>query len=974
MKKIIIWGLITLNSISSVFSQNLENPVGDNTQTGIIRGHVIDENTGKSVYGADIVMGNAKAESDIDGKFELINAPGTYELKITLNNYAYLNLTDIIVKNGETNALGDIRLTPKTESIGAVNISVKRMQNTESALLTSKRMAPNLIDGISAGSFKRIGDGDAASAMKRVTGVSIEGGKYVYVRGLGDRYTKTTMNGMDIPGLDPDRNSIQMDLFPTAVIDNIVVAKTFTADLPADFTGGIVDLATKDFPSKKSFNVSFGLGYNPSMHLQSDYLDYDGGSTDFLGFDDGTRKNPTQTYRQIPSIVDALSNPIKAQEFYQINRNFNKNLGTTEKTSPVNFDFGISFANTKKINRKYTLGYQSSLSYKNQTDFFRDAQFNLYAKQNETSKNELIPFERQTGNFGVNNVILGYLGSIALKSKNDKFRFNLLHIQNGESKAGRFFFRNSLQGAEWDAQQYNLEFNQRSLTNAFLSGKHTRDRGKWEVEWKVAPTLSTMYDPDIRFTRIRVPDLTISSEAGFPQRIWRSLQEYNVANRLDFTRKTRISGMKSTIKFGAAYTFKYRDYSIESYQIQGGFDGFDDPQLIMMDQNLISASNQNGFYYTADFVDGQGYRNNPNAFTGSVNYAASYISGDIDFTKKLKVIGGLRGEMYQQFYSGINQNGDELNNKEVMNHLRLFPTLNMVYRLKRKTNLRASYTQTTARPSFKELSYAQILDPITGRSFQGGLFSESVNIVDQNGQVQNLLLWNGNLRPTTINNFDLRFETFFKRADMVSVGVFYKTMKDPIEIVQYMADNNAYQPRNVGNATILGAEFELRQNLEIVHSALKRFNFNTNVTVTQSEISINEAEFLSRTFGARDGQTISRKRTMAGQAPYIINGGIGYQSRTKLFEAGMYYNVQGPTLQFVGYANRADVFTVPFHSLNFSASGKFGYKNRMNLALKVSNLLNDKREQIFSSYQAQQEFFQQLAPGTTISVKFSYSM
>ncbi|MDG1747397.1 MAG: TonB-dependent receptor plug domain-containing protein [Bacteroidia bacterium] len=972
MKKIILYCFLYLTAASPVFAQIMEADTKDGL--GTVRGRIIDDKTGKSVYGAEIQLLNSSIESDVDGKFELKAAAGTHNLTISLANYADLNLTDVVVTLGEVTTIGDVRLSPVTESMTAVKISVKRMQNTESALLTSKRMAPNMIDGISAASFKRIGDGDAASAMKRVTGVSIEGGKYVYVRGLGDRYTKTTMNGVDIPGLDPDRNSIQMDLFPTAVIDNIVVAKTFTADMPADFTGGIVDLATKDFPSKKSFNVSFGLGYNPAMHLQSDYLDYEGSSTDFLGFDNGKRRNPTKGLNQIPSVVDAVSGNSLADEFYRINGDFDKNLGTTEKTSPVNFDFGISFANTKKLNRKYTLGYQSSLSYKNQTDFFRDAQFNLYAKQNETSQTELIPFERQTGNYGVNNVILGYLGSIALKSKSDKFRFNILHIQNGESKAGKFFFRNSLQGANWDAQQYNLEFNQRSLTNAFLSGKHTRDRGNWEVEWKVAPTLSTMYDPDVRFTRIRVPDLTISSEAGFPQRIWRSLQEYNVANRLDITRKTRLSGFKTTLKFGAAYTFKYRDYSIESYQIQGGFDGFEDPQIIMLDQNLMSSTNRDGFYYTADFVDGRGFRNNPNAFKGSVNYAATYLSGDVDFTKDFKLIAGLRGEMYQQFYSGINQNGDELNNQEVMNHLRLFPTVNMVYRLKRKTNLRASFTQTTARPSFKELSFAQILDPITGRSFQGGLFSESVNIVDENGQSQNLLLWNGDLRPTNINNFDLRFETFMKRSDMLSVGVFYKSMTNPIEIVQYMADNNAYQPRNVGNATILGAEFELRKNLEVVHSALKYFSFNTNVTVTQSEISINLAEFLSRTFGARDGQTISRKRAMAGQAPYIVNGGLGYQSRTKLFEAGVYYNVQGPTLQFVGYSNRADVFTVPFHSLNLTASGKFGYKNRMNLALKVSNLLNDKREQIFSSYQANSEFFQQLAPGTTVSVKFSYSM
>ncbi len=313
MKKIILYCILSLTT-TTLFAQTIE--ADSKGGFGTVRGRIIDDKTGKSVYGAEIQLLKSSIESDVDGKFELKAAVGTYNLSISLANYADLNLTDIVVKIGEVTTIGDVRLSPVTESMTAVRISVKRMQNTESALLTSKRMAPNLIDGISAASFKRIGDGDAASAMKRVTGVSIEGGKYVYVRGLGDRYTKTTMNGVDIPGLDPDRNSIQMDLFPTAVIDNIVVSKTFTADMPADFTGGIVDLATKDFPSKKSFNVSFGLGYNPAMHLQSDYLDYEGSSTDFLGFDNGKRRNPTKGLNQIPSVVDAVGGNTLAEEFF----------------------------------------------------------------------------------------------------------------------------------------------------------------------------------------------------------------------------------------------------------------------------------------------------------------------------------------------------------------------------------------------------------------------------------------------------------------------------------------------------------------------------------------------------------------------------------------------------------------------------------------------------------------------------------
>lgn len=938
----------------------------------IIRGRIIDNTNGKAVYGADLTLNEQNTTSDIDGKFEFSVPTGTYSLNIQYGGFADLTVSDIEALGTLIN-LGDLRISPQTESMGQVNVSVKRMQNTEEALLTAKRIAPNLIDGISSASFKRIGDGDAASAMKRVTGVSIEGGKYVYVRGLGDRYTKTTLNGMDIPGLDPDRNTIQMDLFPTSVIDNIVVAKTFTADLPADFTGGIVDLSTKDFPTRRSFNVSAGIGYNPAMNLQNDYVGYNGGATDFLGFDDGSRANPTKGMNKIPSTVDVLRGGEGANQYYSILNGFNSNLGTVEKTSPVNFDFSISYANTQKINKKFTLGYQSALTYKNQTEFYRDAEFNLWAKPNETSQNELIPFELQKGNYGTNNVILAYLGSVALKSKSDKFNLNLLHIQNGESRAGKFFFQNSVQGANWDANQYNLEYNQRSLTNLFLTGKHIRDRGNWIIEWKISPTRSALSDPDIRFTRIRVPDLTISSEAGFPTRIWRELEEYNIANRIDITRKTKLLGFKSNVKFGGAYTFKYRDFTIESFQIQGGTDGFDDPQVIMNPENLFSPTNNGGFYYVADFVDGNGYRKNPNAFQGRVNYAAAYVSTETEISNKLKVVAGLRTEMYTQFYSGLNQTGQSLKNKKVMEDFGLFPTINGVYQLGKSTNLRASYARTTARPSFKELSFAQILDPITGRSFQGGLFGEETTIFD-NGTPRVLQLWDGNLRSSIINNFDIRWESYKKRGDMVSVGVFFKSMKDPIEIVQYVADDNAYQPRNVGNASLYGAEFELRQNLEIIASELKQFYFNTNLTYTYSEISINDAEFLSKTYGAREGQSISRKREMAGQAPYIINGGISWMSRAKRFEAGMYYNVQGATLQFVGYANRADIISVPFHSLNFSASGKFGYKNRMNLGIQVSNLLNDKRESIFRSYQAQQQYFQRLAPGTAVSVKFSYSL
>lgn len=945
-------------------------------QTGIIRGKVVDETTSKAIKGATVSISElTKTNTDLDGKFELTVPVGIHTLTADFEAYNSVSISEIQVNENQIFVIeNDIKLSPAVEGIGQVKVSVKRLSNTEEALLSAKKIAPNMIDGISSAGFKRIGDGDAASAMSRVTGVSVEGGKYVYVRGLGDRYTKTTLNGMDIPGLDPDRNTIQMDLFPTSVIDNIVVSKTFTADLPADFTGGVVDIGTKDFPDKKNWNFSVGLGYNPDMNFKSNYLTYKGSGTDFLGFDNGQRNIPTQGVDKIPTYTDFIGSPngAKGTEFQRITRAFNPTMGPTQKTSLMNVNLGVSYSNTRKISKRYSLGYQASMTYRNETELYEDAEYNMYAKDINYEVTELTPLERQKGNFGTNNVLLGALGTVAIKSENNKVKLNLLHIQNGESKAGEFIFLNTNLGATFEAKQYNLDYNQRSLTNMLIAGTHSRNKGKWQIDWKISPTRSAIKDPDVRFTRFRIPDNNIGTEVGKPERIWRNLVEYNISNRIDVARNYRLMGKKAHLKFGAAYTFKHRDFNIRNFQITVGnikFTG--DPNEIFNEQNLVSSTQPNGVRYDAMFIP-----NNPNEFKAMVNHTSVYGSNDWQLSPQLKAVVGLRAEHYLQQYTGISQTKNpltgrpfELDNEAVMNDLNLFPTANMMYNISKKANLRISYARTIARPSLKELSYAEILDPITGRTFIGGKYTENTNI---NGQ--DIQLWDGNLKSTNINNFDIRWEQFEKGGDMISAGVFFKTLRNPIEIVQFLADAGSFQPRNVGNATILGLELEMRKNLEVISSSLKNFSFNTNLTLTDSRISITETEFLSRDLTKRKGQTIERTRDMAGQAPYIVNIGLSHMTKDKSFESGLFYNVQGPTLQFVGFNNKTDVYSVPFHSLNFNATYKFGEKDRMNLGFKVTNILNDKREQIFTGFNATDQFFTRLSPGRNFQLKFSYAL
>src|SRR5690606_37281420 len=287
-------------------------------------GKVFDEEGEPIITATSAIIGFEKgAVTDIDGVFSINIEGGTYDLQVSYMGYQTVTIKDIKVKDDEVTVLDNIQLKSGKE-LQEVVVKATAIRNTETALVALKRKSTSIMDGISSAQMKLVGDGTAIEASKRVTGVSIEDGKYIYVRGLGDRYTRKTLNDIPIPGLDPDRNSLQMDIFPTGLIENIIAHKNFSAELPADFTGGIVNIETKAFPEKKIFKISGGISYNPQQHLNSNYLTYDGGQTDFLGMDDGTRKLPNGARgAQIPSPLSGAS-PEEVNSFV---RSFNSQLG-----------------------------------------------------------------------------------------------------------------------------------------------------------------------------------------------------------------------------------------------------------------------------------------------------------------------------------------------------------------------------------------------------------------------------------------------------------------------------------------------------------------------------------------------------------------------------------------------------------------------------------------------------------------------
>lgn len=958
------WLVVLFLTISSVIQ----------AQDGKIRGTVFDDATGETLVGVTVVVKGTTTGTitDLDGNYTLTIPVGTYDLQISYISYRTILIEGVQVKENEVTLMEDIRLEESTIELEEVVVMAEAIRTTETALQTIKRKSTVIMDGISARRIQLIGDATAVEAAKRITGVSVEDGKYIYVRGLGDRYSKTTLNGMDIPGLDPDRNSLQMDIFPTNLIDNMLVSKNFTADLSAEFTGGIMNVETKDFPSRRIFSVGLSSSFNPAMHFNSDYLSYGGGKTDFLGFDDGTRALPEGADQQyIPTPISGHS----AQEVFDFVSSYDPELGASPKNSLADLSASFSLGNQFDLNEKKDrgekdpkLGYIFSLSYKSTYRYYRDVRYGEYQRRIEPDIYEMRYATLQEGSIGERDVLIGMLGGLAYKTRYSKIRFTAMRLQNGESRAGKFRIDNNGEAVAqsgYVATSDNLEYNQRSLTNVFLSGEHVLNNSDWEIDWRISPTFSTSKDPDIRktaFTETSQGPQFIAGAGGNPTRIWRSLNELNAHAKFDITRKYQLNTAEARLKFGISHTFKYRDYEILFFDMQffGGTITWPEPDAnaVLEPENIYPNQPARIYYASGNSVP------NPNQYRSNVNNTGFYVSNEFNVTPRIKTTLGVRAENYVQKHTGRDQrfaggddiNGQNLDNDKVLGSLDFFPSVNLIYALSGMQNLRFSFTQTIARPSFKELSFAQILDPISNRLFNGSLFTYPG--------------WDGNLTETRINNLDLRWELFMSGGQLFLVSAFYKHFDKPIELVRIPEQQTSteYQPRNVGNGSLYGLELEFRKNLDFISDFFADFNLNGNFTWVQSQIEMTDLEYNSRKSYEKSGETIDNQRVMAGQAPYVVNSGLTYSNPDIGFDAGFFYNVKGPTLYIVGAGLFPDICIKPFHSLNFSANLRLGEGQKTRIELNVSNLPGNRIEQVYRSFQASDQPYYRINPGRSFGI------
>ena len=918
-------------------------------QTGTIAGTVNDGQLNDILPFANIlVQGTTKGTtSDFDGKYTLDVEPGTYVIEFSFVGYTTQQISEVVVKEGKTTVL-DVTLSGA--SLDEVVITTTARKNTEQSVLNLQRKSVQLLDGLSLESIKKSGASNVASAVRNVPGVSVQGGKYVYVRGLGDRYTKTILNGVDVPGLDPDRNTLQLDIFPSSLLENIIVVKSSTADQPADFTGGVVDIVTKDIPNGKQSSASIGLGYNPDFHFNSNYITNESSGTDFLGFDDGLRSNPFNENQEFnfptttPNTAEFLAGRL------------NPTLAAARENSGADMSLSFTTGNSYDVGDN-KLGFLASVSYKNETTYYDDyVDGQRFRKDTDSRIFELNTDRTQQGERGENNVLISALGGLSYKTDRSKYRFNVLHIQNGESGASLLTQTNRIDNSNTIKKDV-LIYTERGLTNLFFSGKHTNEDASWTTEWKLSPTFSNVDDKDFRTTPFLINedsgDFIISpSESGDASRFFRELDEINVASKLDLTRKHQLFEKDAKLKFGGAFTYKQRDFA--TIRFSTPFRNFDstilngDPNAIL-GQYAYSATDDSGFFVRQD-------SNENDSFDSNINIAALYASEEFRPYSWFTAIVGLRAEKFDLIYTGQDQNGNIFDEEKILDKFDLFPSANLIFDMNEEgaQKLRASFARTTARPSFKEASLAQIFNPIENELFIGNI----------------------NLQPTYINNFDLRYEIYgeeekkFGLGDFLALSGFYKKFKDPIELTFFAEATGQVTPRNLGDAEVYGVELELRKSLDII--GLDNFSLNLNTSIIESNETYNEDELILRQALLKDGEDLGDGRVLQGQSPFLLNAGIAYESKESGWKSGLFYNVQGKTLEIVAAGEIADVYTLPFNDLKFNLSKSFGEDQNQTITFKAGNLLNDDRESVFQSFGAQDQLYSKWSPGQDFSLSYSF--
>lgn len=922
-------------------------------EQGNITGTVIDVEDNAPIVGARVsVLETPRgAMTKVDGSFTITNLkPGTYDLAISSLGYLADTVRGVVVKIGQT-GVWDVKLRPDNEGDAGETVTktAQRSKKTESGALTQRKNALQVTEVMSSQEIAAGGASNAGDAVKRQTGTSVIGGKNIVVRGLGDRYNTTQLNGVNLTSPEPEKKTVPFDLFPAGMIDNITTIKTFTPDNPGDFAGALVKIDTKDFPERFILNAGVGTGMN-SETQGADAIDYKGGSSDWLGIDDGTRA--------IPEGITPGRRFERGEQAALLSK-FDNNTWRPEATTlPVDQSFNITLGN--KFGQEKPLGVLASLTYNNGYNYREGIERSPLLETNGEGRHAL-RYNYATRE-AEQSVLWGGLLNLSLGlAENSKIGikgvFN--HSADDETVIAEGDYNSSSTGQVYRTQ---LRFTERTIAGAQLFGDHTTDilsEGS-RIEWRAAVSYAGRTEPDNRQTAYLRNDPTDEYRyngnfASGNGRYFSELDDMETSLGFDWTVPIYGSNELETetrVKFGGIGRMRTRDFTARRFFFSPGDASGGDDLALSPDQ-----------LFTPTFVQSGLLRFDENTFandkyTADEGLYAGYAMIETPLLDKLRFVGGVRMEMWDINLVPINQliNQEVENLRAEQNVLDFLPSVNLIYGLSDKMNVRASFSQTLARPEFRELA------PFRFDDYKQSTFG------------------NPSLERTRIMNYDLRWEWFPRAGELVAVSAFYKNFTNPIEQFYLLGGSDVQaEPINASGANTVGAEFEFRKGLDQVAKFLSNFSFGANLTLVHSQVTFNEDEPVTffNGFGISQAPTTTLtnlERPLQGQSPYLINALVGYNNSTWGTDATILFNVFGERLATVGTNGIPDEYEQPRPTLDFTLRQKL--PAGLQLSLKAQNLLDSETRftQEFTGEMAEVIESQRYFSGRSLSIGISFSL
>lgn len=875
--------ILVANAIDAAPKAAKAAAVANAGATGTIRGKVLDSANGEPMIGVTAVIKDLGIYgiTDIDGNYTITNVPvGTQTVTYQITGYQSAS-TQVPVAQGKP-ARANVTMNYKVS--GEVVVTAKRLDNTSAALLSKRKKAAASQDAIAAEQITRSPDQDAGDAARRVTGVTIVDGKYIYVRGLGERYSSVQFNGSLLPSPEPEKRVIPLDVFPVALLDNIVISKTYTANMSGDFSGGLVDINPVDFPDKMEAKVLLSTGYN-TLTTFKPFNTYQGGKLDFLGVDDGTRALPSA----IPSTnLNSASSANKIAAGQAFNRIYNAQSTTGAMPSY----FNMSFGNTYKLNeRGDSLGVIASAMFREQSQNLNETQA-LY----DTSGNAVRDYKVERSQYQTSKA--GLLSLTGVIDKNHKIRGTTMYTQAStdeviSTKGSNILTLGYIKDLRLQYIETSLLFNQASGEHRFSS------LGDIAFNWKAAYSVAKRYEPDTR---------TWYQESATPDSF--TINQFNAQNSLRFNSQNtdnvtdlrpelvipfnQWSGLKSKMTVGGAFIFRDRNSKNRRF----AYRGVTDNSGAGLSDIITQASIANGTYTLTEDT------------TATDTYAAAYDNyagfGEIDMPiiSSLRMVAGARYETFKQVVSTYDFFNPATKTIGIIQTSNLLPTGTLILKLTDDMNLRGAYSKTVSRPDFREMSEFYF-ERISGAGYEKG---------------------NKNLKQTEIENYDLRWEWFPSPMEVIAVSGFYKEMKLPIETILQPGTDYVRTFRNADKASNYGVELETRKNLGFISKWIDEFSINANFAYIKSNISISDPFYTNK------------DRALQGQSPYVINTGLNYDREKLGTQVSVLFYYFGDRITEVGISGLEDTKEKANGRLDTALKQKIGSYG--NLKFTAGNILN----------------------------------